>query len=113
MNWEMARRSGTTIAIYMPGQDYGRLRASLLEAGIDGDTPCVIVSCASRPSQQMRRSRVDRLRDTEPLPAPSLLIVGRVASCASKRARPSLASTRVTDALAMESPAVPAPHPQG
>lgn len=110
-DWEMARRSGTTIAIYMPGHDHARLAATLREAGISDDTPCVIVSAASRPSQQIRWSQVDQLTETEPLPAPSLIIVGRVATRASENARPSL--TSIPDPIAVASPANTPPHPQG
>lgn len=111
-DWEAARRGNTTLAIYMPGQDYGRLRATLLEAGISGDTPCAIVSCASRPSQQIRWSHVDRLTESEPLPPPSLLIVGQVARCALEGKRPEFASVPVSEGLA-EFPANTSPHPQG
>jgi uroporphyrin-III C-methyltransferase len=110
-DWDMARRSGATIAIYMPGHDYPRLVATLREAGISGDTPCVIVSSASRASQQIRWTQVERLVEADPLPAPSLLIVGRVAASASETARPSLAS--MSGPIAIASPADTAPHPQG
>lgn len=106
-DWDAARRSTTTLAIYMPGKDYARLRSTLLEAGIGGDTPCVVVSCASRPSQQVRWCRVDRLADTEPVPAPSLLIVGRVVRCEQDSTRPEFAS--MTAPIVAETP----PHPQG
>ena len=112
-DWEIARRSNTTLAIYMPGQDYARLRATLLEAGISGDTPCVIVSCASRPSQQVRWIQVDRLSETEPIPAPSLLLVGRVARCISEGERPEFASIPMGEGIPAELPADTPPHPQG
>ncbi len=112
-DWDVARRSKTTLAIYMPGPDYARLQGTLLDAGISGETPCVIVSCASRPSQQVRWSQVDRLLATEPIPAPSLLIVGRVASRAEDGAHFELDSMPVSDAITAEVPADTTPHPQG
>ena len=70
----------TTVAIYMPGPDYGEVAARLLDAGVSADTPCVIVSQASGPEQELRWLDVEALYDAEGLPAPALLIVGRVAS---------------------------------
>lgn len=70
----------TTLAIYMPGRDYGAVATRLLDSGLSGDTPCVIVSQASGPRQQVTWSQVAELFDAPHLPAPALLIVGRVAA---------------------------------
>jgi len=42
--------------------------------------PCVVVSNASGAQQQIRWTRVAQLAHEERLPAPALMIVGRVAS---------------------------------
>jgi len=42
--------------------------------------PCVIISGASGPRQEIRWSNISRLATEEKLPAPALLIVGRVAA---------------------------------
>ncbi len=47
---------------------------------VDADLPCVIVSNATSSRQEVRWSSVGRLSAEERLPAPALLIVGRVAS---------------------------------
>jgi siroheme synthase len=52
----------------------------LLGGGLPADLPCVIVSQASGSEQQVRWSSVAQLASEEKLPAPALLIVGRVAS---------------------------------
>jgi len=52
----------------------------LLGGGLPADLPCVIVSHATDSQQQVRWSSVARLASEEKLPAPALLIVGRVAS---------------------------------
>ncbi len=111
-DWDVARRSRTTLAIYMPGQDYARLAATLLEAGIGSDTPCVLVSCASRSSQQLRWTQVGRLRQTQPVAAPSLLIVGQVARPATEETRSQPDSMLTSEAIPGELPAATAPHPQ-
>ena len=70
----------TTLVLYMPGADYGEVSERLLAGGLPADLPCVIVSRASGSEQQVRWSSVARLASEERLPAPALLIVGRVAS---------------------------------
>ena len=71
--------NATTLAVYMPGRDYGAVATRLLDAGLSGDTPCVIVSQASSAHQQVTWSQVADLFEAQHLPAPALLIVGRVA----------------------------------
>jgi uroporphyrin-III C-methyltransferase len=70
----------TTLVLYMPGADYAEVSERLLGGGLPADLPCVIVSQATGSRQQVRWSNVARLGNEERLPAPALLIVGRVAS---------------------------------
>jgi len=79
LNWA-AVTPETTIAIYMPGIHYGEVGARLMENGLAGETPCVVASLATRAEQQMSWSTIAALSDEDQLPAPSLLLVGRVAS---------------------------------
>jgi len=79
LNWA-AITPQTTIAIYMPGTHYGQVAARLIENGIAADSPCVIVSHATRAGQQVRFANLAALSDGDQLPAPSLLLVGRVAA---------------------------------
>ena len=79
LNWA-AISSNTTLVLYMPGADYSEVSRRLLAAGQPEDLPCVIVSNATRPTQQIRHTTVAALASLEKLPAPALLIVGRVAS---------------------------------
>jgi uroporphyrin-III C-methyltransferase len=71
--------STTTLVLYMPGAEYAEVSVRLREAGLPDDLPCVIVSRASGSQQQIRWSDVARLANEKKLPAPALLIVGRVA----------------------------------
>jgi siroheme synthase len=64
----------------MPGADYAEVSELLLGGGLPADLPCVIVSRATGSQQQVHWSNVARLASEEKLPAPALLIVGRVAS---------------------------------
>ena len=79
LNWA-AITPETTIAIYMPGTHYGEVAERLIENGISAETPCVIVSHATRAEQRVRCSNLMALSDGDQLPAPSLLLVGRVAA---------------------------------
>jgi siroheme synthase len=79
MDWGCVT-STTTFVLYMPGTDYTEVSQRLLEGGLPADLPCVLVSNATSSEQQLRWSSVARLASEEKLPAPALLIVGRVAS---------------------------------
>jgi len=72
--------STTTLALYMPGPDYAEVAHRLREGGLPDDLPCVIVSNATGAEQQIRWTTVARLAHEEKLPAPALMIIGRVAS---------------------------------
>lgn len=79
MDWGCVT-STTTLVLYMPGADYAEVSERLLAGGLPADLPCVIVSHATGAQQQVRWSSIARLAREERLPAPALLIVGRVAS---------------------------------
>jgi siroheme synthase len=51
-----------------------------MENGLAGETPCVVVSRATRSEQLMRRSTIGALSDEDRLPAPALLLAGRVSA---------------------------------
>ena len=70
--------SNTTLVLYMPGADYAEVSRRLIEAGQPESLPCVIVSNATTPHQQIRWTTVSGLASEAKLPAPALLIVGRV-----------------------------------
>src|SRR5580658_7485223 len=70
----------TTLVLYMPGPDYAEVARRLTDAGLPNDLPCVIVSGATGLQQQVRWSSVGALSAEDKLPAPALMIVGRVAS---------------------------------
>jgi uroporphyrin-III C-methyltransferase / precorrin-2 dehydrogenase / sirohydrochlorin ferrochelatase len=70
----------TTLLLYMPHQAYAEVAARLREGGLPGDLPCVIVSNATTSKQQTRWTNIAALANQEKLPAPALLIIGRVAA---------------------------------
>jgi len=87
-NGEMALDStsavtpGTTVVVYMPGAAYAGLGSALIQGGLDPQTPCVVVSCAARKSQQMHWTDIAGLWTLSGISAPALLIAGRVARSA-------------------------------
>jgi uroporphyrin-III C-methyltransferase / precorrin-2 dehydrogenase / sirohydrochlorin ferrochelatase len=70
----------TTVVVYMPGPDYAEVSHWLIDSGIVAETPCLLISKASQREQSVHLATVSRLASLQPLPAPALLIVGRVAS---------------------------------
>jgi uroporphyrin-III C-methyltransferase/precorrin-2 dehydrogenase/sirohydrochlorin ferrochelatase len=79
MDWG-AVTSATTLVLYMPGSDYAEVSRRLLDGGLPAELPCAVISAASKANQQVRWFTISNLATEEKLPAPALLIVGRVAS---------------------------------
>jgi len=77
-DWRSVVTRDATLAIYMPGGNYERIARELLDAGLDGATPCVIVSQASTPRQLILRLDLASLAETPEPPAPAVLLVGEV-----------------------------------
>lgn len=82
VDWRSLVASGSTLAVYMPGQDYAQLAGRLTEAGLPSFTSCVVVSHGSQPSQQVFFTNLHQLGSQAPLPSPSLLIIGECAASA-------------------------------
>ena len=80
LEWDKLVSSQSTLVIYMPGNDYHQLSHQLCAAGLDAKTACAVVSSAGRPAQQVLWTDLGSLVRQNPLPAPSLLIVGECAS---------------------------------
>jgi len=70
----------TTVVVYMPGPDYSEVSRWLLDSGLVPETPCQIISKATQRDQSIRVTTIAALHSQSPLPAPALLIVGRVAA---------------------------------
>ena len=76
--WPAYVASGATLAVYMPGFNYGETAANLIAAGLKPTTHCAIVSRVSSPQQQIHRTTVADLPSAPLLPAPTLLLIGNV-----------------------------------
>jgi uroporphyrin-III C-methyltransferase len=84
INWRDFPRSGATLAIYMPGHNYGEIALRLRTAGLGRETPCAIVSRASTTEQQLHVTTVASLPEAPRLAAPALLLVGEVVGQAAQ-----------------------------
>ncbi len=70
--------SGTTIALYMPGDDPRVTAGKLAAAGVPWHTPCALISRASTPAQQIVATTLADLAQTAAQQKPAILIVGDV-----------------------------------
>jgi len=86
--WRSLVESGATLALYMPGDDYQKISAELREAGLDADTPCVLVSRATTSAEQIHATTLGRLAQMPPLPSPTLMVIGAAARLAAEGATP-------------------------
>ncbi len=73
----------TTVVVYMPGPDYAEVSRWLQDAAVSSGTPVLVISKASNPDQSQHATTVSGLAQLAPLPAPALLLVGRVAASAA------------------------------
>lgn len=69
----------TSFAVYMPGPDYRKTAHELMQAGVGGNTPCLLVSKAGRSDEQMYSFILQEFPFAGHLEAPAILIVGEVA----------------------------------
>jgi uroporphyrin-III C-methyltransferase len=77
-NWDAVVAMKSTIVIYMPGHDYGRIASRLRSSGLPPQTPCAVISRASTPEEDVYLTDLDNLSNAPHLRAPTLLIVGDV-----------------------------------
>ena len=74
--WEGAFPKDATLVIYMPGRRFRLLADELIASGIDAQTPCVAVSKASTPEEQIHRTTLAALEDDAVGPAPVVMLIG-------------------------------------
>ena len=86
-DWRGLARPDATLAIYMPGSDYASLKSELMAAGLSANTPCLVLSRIASPEQRSHATRLGKLSEQKILPAPTLVLVGRVAGRTRSAAR--------------------------
>ena len=88
-DWRSLAANNSTLVIYMPGRNLAALRQELLDAGLDANTPAAIVSAASTPEQREHCTTLGQLDNAPPMPAPTILLIGRTL----ERAAPSVTNS--------------------
>jgi siroheme synthase len=92
IDWRAVVRLNATVAVYMPSDRYGDLAAALADAGMPPATPCLIASHATLSDEQTCTTTLAELKNAPRLPAPALLIVGRVAAARDAEGRATMAA---------------------
>jgi uroporphyrin-III C-methyltransferase len=65
-----------TRVVYMPGRDLSVLAGEWKQAGLPHDLPCIAISRAAQPDQQIARTTLAGLAATDAGPAPTLVLAG-------------------------------------
>jgi uroporphyrin-III C-methyltransferase len=101
--WTHLADEDTTLAVYMPGPDVAGRVDELVEGGLSPDTPCALISCASRREQKVARMTLGEVALLPTLGAPALLVIGAVAADRAMAARSwSVAKSEAKSAAATE-----------
>ena len=90
--WSKLAGSGSTLVIYMPGQNYKGLSAKLRVAGLAAETPCAVISRASSPQQRTHITTISELKSAPRLASPTLLVVGEVVRLANRQSFEDISS---------------------
>jgi uroporphyrin-III C-methyltransferase len=85
--WAHLADEDTTLAVYMPGQNVAGRVEELVDGGLSPDTPCAVISCASRREQKVARMTLGEVALAPTLGAPALLVIGAVAADRAMAAR--------------------------
>lgn len=85
--WAHLADEDTTLAVYMPGQNVAGRVEELVDGGLSPDTPCAVISCASRREQKVARMTLGEVALGPTLGAPALLVIGAVAAERAMAAR--------------------------
>lgn len=82
VDWASLAQPGATLCVYMGTRALGTIAMRLVAEGLSADTPLLIISHASRPTQVIRsgtlESAAELAADTED--TPSLIIIGEAAA---------------------------------
>lgn len=85
LDWRQYENGNSTLVIYMPGDNYAEIARRLTNSGFAKETPCVILSRATTPQQELHQTRISELHRAPRLAAPTLLVVGKVVGLADKK----------------------------
>ncbi|MBB6145999.1 uroporphyrin-III C-methyltransferase [Silvibacterium bohemicum] len=75
---EALKPNEPTRIVYMPGRDFTTLAAEWTASGLPPSFPCIAISRVAQPDQQITIATLGALSNTDPGPAPVLLLAGWV-----------------------------------
>ena len=114
LDWEALAHPGTTLCVYMGTRSLPALAARLIRNGHAADTPLLMISDASRPTQIVRAGTLDTAAALASYAhgTPSLVVIGQVAahsvSSLVETARRQSGSLRITQKTSRPRTLVPA-----
>lgn len=83
LNWAALADPEATTAVFMARATFPALAAKLIEAGLSPDTPALLAEGVSTPAENLHRDTLaglaNRLTDSGPNPAPTLILYGALA----------------------------------
>lgn len=79
LDWDALARLGTTLVVLMGAARAAAIAQRLLDAGMAPTTPVAVITDATLPTQRDRRGTLAEL-GREPVPSPSVLVIGAVAA---------------------------------
>jgi uroporphyrin-III C-methyltransferase len=79
LDWNALARLGTTLVVLMGAARARAVADRLLAGGMAADTPVAVISDATRDTQTVHRTTLDRLGD-EPVRSPATIVIGAVAA---------------------------------
>jgi uroporphyrin-III C-methyltransferase len=85
VDWKELAREEATLVVYMPGNNFAALREELLAAGLRPETPAVIVSHATTPSEHHHCATLGDLDKLPRMESPAVLLIGRSLDRAHRR----------------------------
>jgi uroporphyrin-III C-methyltransferase len=76
-DWKEVAREDATLVVYMPGNNFMRLREELLGAGLSPETPAVMISHATMPAEQRAEATLGTIHLLPHMDSPAVLLLGR------------------------------------
>lgn len=88
-----ASLAASTRVVYMPGRDLSPVADQLRAEGLPPTLPCVLVSRAAQPDQQVQQTTLADLHRLIPGPAPAILLAGEALRAPQQDSLSDLAAT--------------------
>ncbi len=85
MDWRALVDEHTTLVVYMPGRDLANFSRELMEAGLSGEIPSVVISRVSTAEERRFGTTLGGLSGVPPTETPSILLIGHAIGRASGR----------------------------